>query len=85
MNVELTLFRRCVPDGKVGVLIFFLFLHENVCCGYSSECELLVMNTHNIWFCGEIKVLCGYLSSLSVAVHLRVQSTTLKALSVLIR
>ena len=35
---------------------FFLFLHENICYGYSLE----VPWWDNIFFCGEIsKILCG--------------------------
>ena len=31
--------------------IFFLFLNENICCGYSSEVsKTLLMSTHNICF-----------------------------------
>ena len=56
------------------VLIFFLVLHANVCCGYSLDVhhqgtsneysqyifswgnsEVLLMSTHNIYFCEEIR------------------------------
>ena len=50
------------------VLIFFLFLHENICCGTHLKClmeallmsthnivEALLMSTHNICFRGEIR------------------------------
>ena len=41
-NIFSNLLIRCfLPDTKV--LIFFLFLQENICC------------THNICFCGEIR------------------------------
>ena len=49
-------FNRKVP-------MFFLFLHENICCGYSLECldEVLLMSIYNINFHGEIwKILCEY-------------------------
>ena len=39
-------------------LIFFLFLHENICCGYSLEAPL--MSTHNICFCGEIRKVSAF-------------------------
>ena len=51
------------------VLNFFLFLHKNICCRYSVEAthEVLLMSTHNICFCGEIrKILCGYPSYLEI-------------------
>ena len=36
----------------------FLFLHENICCGYSLEAPQwgALMNTLNICFCGEIRI-----------------------------
>ena len=41
------------------MLISFLFLDENICCGYITEA--LLMSTHNIRFLREIrKILCGY-------------------------
>ena len=38
-------------------MIFFLFLHENICCGYSLKRlgEALLMSTHNICFRAEIR------------------------------
>ena len=48
-------------SGKV--LISFLFLHENICFGYSLEAPRrgASMSTHNICFHGEIrKILYGY-------------------------
>ena len=45
-----------------GVLIFFfLFLHENICCGYSLGMleEALLMNIHNLCFHGEIRLSSG--------------------------
>ena len=40
---------------------FFLFLHENICWGYTLELEcpiqVLLMSTHNICFCGELRKL----------------------------
>ena len=38
-------------------IIFFIFLYENICCGYSLEASLeaLIMSTHNICFHGEIR------------------------------
>ena len=42
---------------KSIVLFFFLFLHENICCGYSLEVlsEALLMSTHNIYLHEEIR------------------------------
>ena len=45
------------------MLISFLFLHENICCGYSLEAPR--RGTSNVYpqhmFPGEIrKILCGY-------------------------
>ena len=37
------------PDIQI---IFFLFPHVNICCEYSLE---VLMSTHNICFCGQIK------------------------------
>ena len=46
---------------------FFLFLHKNMCCGYSLEAprlaEALVMSTHNICFYGELEKIIPELSS----------------------
>ena len=38
-------------------MIVFLFLHENICCGYSLEvpAKALLIGTHNICFCGIIR------------------------------
>ena len=39
-------------------LLFFLFLHEHICCDYFSEApgeQLMQMSTYNISFCGEIR------------------------------
>ena len=38
-------------------LIFFLFLDENICCGYSLEAPRRGASNeyHNIWFCREIR------------------------------
>ena len=44
------------------VLVFFLFLHKNICCGYSLEAPFQGASNeyNNICFCGEIrKILCG--------------------------
>ena len=47
-----------ITSDKKGIKIhgfFFLFLHENVCCGYSLEAPLkkkmLLMSTHNMFLC----------------------------------
>ena len=39
------------------VLIFFLYLLINICCGTHKKCfiEVLLMSTHNICFCWEIR------------------------------
>ena len=45
------------------VLTFFLFLHENICCGYSLEAPHRGISNeyHNICFRGEIrKIFTGY-------------------------
>ena len=46
------------PDkpGK-STLSFLLFLHENICCGYSLEAprQGASNDNHNIHFCGEIR------------------------------
>ena len=45
------------------MLISFLFLHENICCGYSLEAPRRGASNeyHNVCFHGEIrKILCGY-------------------------
>ena len=45
------------------MLISFLFLHENICCGYSLEAPRRGASNeyHNICFRGEIrKIICGY-------------------------
>ena len=42
------------------VLIFFLFLHKNICCGYSENYKKKCC-LYNICFQGEIrKIFCGY-------------------------
>ena len=48
----------CIGLDKSGYqLIFVLFLHKNVCCGYSLEVppEALLMRTNNIYFHGKIR------------------------------
>ena len=53
------------------VLMFFIFLHKNICCGTHLKCltEALLMSTHNICFHGEIRK-HGYPS------HLKLRLTT---------
>ena len=60
------------PDQRLfffhrKVLIFFLFLHENICCGYSLEAPHWGASNEypqHIYFLGEIrKLLCGGYSS----------------------
>ena len=59
----LKMIRTCyIAPSKVllfnqKVLIFFLFLHECICCGYSLEapCRGILMSTHNICFHEEIR------------------------------
>ena len=48
---------------------FFLFLHKNICSGYSIEAliEALLMSTHNICFHGEIRKIFTYYPLLSRA------------------
>ena len=79
MKWESSFFSSVSVQGKVNfsrgirhiffsseVLIFFLFLHKNICCGYSLEVpqhmflwrnkknmETLLMSTQNIYFPGE--------------------------------
>ena len=53
-------------------MLSILFLHENICCGYSLEAPRQGASNeyHNICFCREIrKILCGY-PLLSVAMYL---------------
>ena len=56
------------------MLISFLFLHKNICCGYLLEAPRLGASNeyHNICFCGEIrKILYGYpLLSVAMSVGL---------------
>ena len=71
---------------KQKVMVFFLCLHKNVCCGFSLEAplsEALLMSTHNICFHGEtreilmlIPLLCGAIEIMkwyltSIYVHKR--------------
>ena len=52
-----------LPDPCPKVLIFFLFLHKNICCGYSLEVPRQGASNeyHNICFHGEIrKIFTGY-------------------------
>ena len=44
-------------------IIFFLFLHENICCGTHQKLlpEVLLMSTHNIYFCAEINKISIFL------------------------
>ena len=58
--------------GKV--VIFFLFLHKNICCGYSLEAPHGASNEyHTIWFPGEIRrLLCGYPSYLDLGNNIQV-------------
>ena len=44
------------------MLTSFLFLHENICCGYSLEAPQQGASNeyHNICFHGEIRKICGY-------------------------
>ena len=54
--------RQCLSFNRT-VLIFFLFLHENICCGYSLEAPWQGASNeyHNICFCGGVrKIFCGY-------------------------
>ena len=46
--------------------IFSYFPTKNICYGYSSEvpCEVLLMSTYNIYFCGEISEYLPYNLSL---------------------
>ena len=51
------------PDKRVCIhILFFLFFHENMLCGYSLEalCEAVLMITTG--FCGEILLLVVYSS-----------------------
>ena len=60
------------------MLISFLFLDENICCGYSLEAPRWGASNeyHNICFRGEIrKILCGY-PLLSVAMVIRLMTKT---------
>ena len=55
-----------IKSGYPDNSLFFLFLHKNICCGYSLEApgEALLMSTHNICFCAEIRnilILLGWI------------------------
>ena len=52
-------------------LIFFLFLHENICCGYSLEAPRRGASNeyHNIGFHGEIRKMSLLLDCLFVCVE----------------
>ena len=41
----------------IEIIIFFLLLHKDICCGYSLEAPLkaLLMSTHNICFYTEMR------------------------------
>ena len=46
---------RCDKNSVQKLVIFFLFLNKNICCGYSLETpqgvkEVLLMSTHNVCF-----------------------------------
>ena len=45
------------PDKRGIHILFFLFFHENICCGYSLEVPRCGASNeyHNIRFCGEIR------------------------------
>ena len=45
-------------DKRGSHIIFFLFLHENICYGYSLE--VLLMSTHNMCFRGEIRKISAF-------------------------
>ena len=49
--------QNCVPDKSGRLIIFFLFLHKNLCCGYKLEVPL--MSTHNIGFYKEMRKILG--------------------------
>ena len=66
--------------------ISFLFLNENICCGYSLEAPRWGASNeyHNICFHWEIrKILCGY-PLLSVAMYLDLTGHLLSLISILI-
>ena len=58
---QITLLKTREREGERGWRyldnIFFLFLHENICCGYSLETPHsgALDEYHNICFCGEIR------------------------------
>ena len=60
------------------MLISFLFLNENICCGYSLEAPRRGASNeyHNICFRREIrKILCGYpILSVAMFIHTVVSS-----------
>ena len=58
----------------------FFFHHENICCGYSTGIDALLMNTHNVCFCGVIRkilvaksALSGAMKYTSEKIHMMVQ------------
>ena len=65
------LYKYIATDKKGIHIIFFLFLDENICCGYLAEA--LLMSTHNIRFRREIRKNQHFLdvkSALSVAMQI---------------
>ena len=62
--ISKALFSQLKIRGGIHIL-FFLFLHENICCGYSSHVgmhlgEALLMSTCDICFCGEIRKISAF-------------------------
>ena len=52
-HIRLLNYTNTIAQDKLGIhRIFFLFFHENICCGYSLKrlVEVLLMGTHSICF-----------------------------------
>ena len=60
---------KALSSTKKKILIFFLFLHENLCCGYSLEAPQWGASDdyHKICFCGEIRKIFVWIHILSRA------------------
>ena len=56
------------------VLILYLFLHTNICCGYTFETpiEALLMSTHNICFRRKIRKYLPNIPSYYMCLEIRI-------------
>ena len=49
-----------VKLGFSGVYLFFLFLLQNIDCGYSLEAEAVLTSTHNLCFGAKIRKISNF-------------------------